>query len=108
MKRIIAKTTLAILLFVTLHLCLAPSARAQDEGVCSNAAVAGKWGFTTNGTVVGVGPRASLGQLTLDATGNVRNGTPTASLNGTSRTAEGSWSPLSCSHDAAMISKKTH
>jgi hypothetical protein len=82
MKRIIARTTLGILLFATLHLCLAPSVRAQDEGVCSDATVAGKWGFTTNGTVGGVGPRASLGILTLDAAGNVRNGKATASLNG--------------------------
>jgi len=82
MKRIIAKTTLAILLFATLHLCLAPSVRAQDEGVCSNATAAGKWGFTTNGTVVGIGPRDSLGIFTLDGAGNLVNGKATASLNG--------------------------
>ena len=94
MKRIIAKTTLAILLFATLHLCLAPSVRAQDEGVCSNATVAGKWGFTTNGTVVGVGPRDSLGIFTLDGAGNLVSGKATASLNGsvTEETFSGKYS----------------
>jgi hypothetical protein len=45
------------------------------------AGVTGKWGFTTNGTVVGIGPRASLGILTLDGAGNL-NGKATANLNG--------------------------
>jgi len=82
MKQIIAKATLVVVVFATLHLCLAPSVRAQDEGVCSNSTVAGKWGFTTNGTVVGVGPRDSLGIFTLDGAGHLVNGKATASLNG--------------------------
>jgi hypothetical protein len=57
--------------------------RAQDEGGCSIASVAGKWGFTTNGTVVGIGPRDSLGILTLDGAGKLVNGKATSSLNGT-------------------------
>lgn len=81
MKRLIIGTTLAIISCV-IFLSLAPAARAQDEGGCSTATVAGKWGFTTNGTVVGIGPRASLGILTLDGAGNLRNGKATASLNG--------------------------
>lgn len=82
MKRIITRTTLAIIFFDILCLSLAPAIRAQDEGVCSNATVAGKWGFTTNGTVVGIGPRDSLGVFTLDG-GKLVTGKATASLNGT-------------------------
>jgi hypothetical protein len=60
-----------------------PALRAQDEGSCSNASVAGKWGFTTNGTVVGVGPRDSLGIFSLDGAGELLQGRATSSLNGT-------------------------
>lgn len=93
MKRLIIGTTLAIISCV-IFLNLAPAARAQDEGGCSNATVAGKWGFTTNGTVVGIGPRASLGILTLDDAGNLRNSKATASLNGsvTDETFSGTYS----------------
>jgi hypothetical protein len=93
LKRLIIGTTLAIISCVN-FLSLAPAARAQDEGICSNATVAGKRGFTTNGTVVGIGPRASLGILTLDGDGNLRNGKATASLNGsvTDETFSGTYS----------------
>ena len=93
MKRLIIGTTVAII-SCAIFLSLAPAARAQDEGGCSNASVAGKWGFTTNGTVVGIGPRASLGILTLDGAGNLRNGKATASLNGsvTDETFSGTYS----------------
>ena len=82
MKRNISLTVLAMIFLTMLCVGLAPEARAQDERGCSNASVAGKWGFTTNGTVVGIGPRASLGIFTLDAAGNLLNGKATASLNG--------------------------
>lgn len=65
-----------------LFVLLIPAARAQDEGGCSNGSVAGKWAFTTNGTVVGIGPRDSLGIFTLDGAGKLVNGKATASLNG--------------------------
>ena len=93
MKRTIVRTRLAIILGAT-FLSLAPGARAQDEPGCSSASVAGKWGFTTNGTVVGIGPRASIGILTLDGVGNLRNGKATASLNGsvTDETFSGTYS----------------
>jgi hypothetical protein len=81
MKRNISLTTLAIFLTV-LYLGSAPAARAQEEPGCSKASVGGKWGFTTNGTVVGIGPRDSLGIFTLDGDGNLLNGKATASLNG--------------------------
>jgi hypothetical protein len=78
----IRKTTLAsftAIVFATLTLFAAPSAHAQQ---CSLAGVEGKWGFTTNGTVVGIGPRSSLGIFTLDGAGNLLKGKATASLNG--------------------------
>ena len=81
MKRTVVRTMLATILGVT-FLSLVPGVRAQDEGGCSNASVAGKWGFTTNGTVVGIGPRDSLGIFTLDGAGKLVNGKATASLNG--------------------------
>jgi hypothetical protein len=81
MKRFVIGTTLAIILCV-IFLSLAPTTRAQDESGCSNASVAGKWGFTTNGTVIGIGPRDSLGIFTLDGSGKLMSGKATASLNG--------------------------
>lgn len=81
MKRTIVRTTWAIILGAT-FLSLSPGARAQDEPGCSSASVAGKWGFTTNGTVVGIGPRDSLGIFTLDGAGNLLKGKATSSLNG--------------------------
>lgn len=82
MKGNITRTTLLILFVVTLCLSLAPAGQAQDNGACSSASVKGKWGFTTSGTVVGIGPRASLGIFSLDGAGNLVNGKATASLNG--------------------------
>jgi hypothetical protein len=76
-------TSPAVILLILLSVALAPAARAQDERGCSNASAAGKWGFTTNGTVVGIGPRDSLGIFTLDGAGKLINGKATASLNGT-------------------------
>jgi hypothetical protein len=81
MERNMARRTLVILSLATLYLSLAATAQAQSPA-CSLALTAGKWGFTTNGTVVGIGPRASMGILTLDAAGNALNGKATASLNG--------------------------
>jgi hypothetical protein len=95
MKSTMTRATLPILFLAALYLNITPAARAQDEsGGCSNATVAGKWGFTTNGTVVGIGPRASLGIFTLDGAGNLRNGKATSSLNGsvTDETFSGTYS----------------
>jgi hypothetical protein len=83
MKRVTLHTAMSITLFATLYLYAAPTLRAQDDAGCSNASVAGKWGFTTSGTVVGIGPRDSLGIFTLDSAGKLVNGKATASLNGT-------------------------
>ena len=48
---------------------------------CSNAGVAGKWAFTTNGTVPGIGPFAAVGSFKQDISGNSAGG-ETISLNG--------------------------
>jgi hypothetical protein len=79
MKRKNALTLFAGLLFATIALSTAPAAHA---GQCFLAGVAGKWGFTTSGTVVGIGQRASVGIFTLDGAGNVLGGKATSSLNG--------------------------
>ena len=94
MKSIITRALLSIIFVTVVCLNLASAARAQDEGGCSNATVAGKWGFTTNGTVVGIGPRSSLGIFTLDGSGNLVNGKATSSLNGsvTDETFSGTYS----------------
>ena len=94
MKRNMSQKTLAIIFLTMLYAGVAPAASAQDEGRCSSATVAGKWGFTTNGTVVGIGPRDSLGIFTLDGAGNLVNGKATASLNGsvTEETFSGTYS----------------
>jgi len=82
MKRDMPLTTFAMIFLTMLYVSMAPTARAQDEAGCSKASVAGKWGFTTNGSVIGIGPRSSLGIFTLDGAGNLVNGKATASLNG--------------------------
>jgi len=79
MQHKISRATVTIIGFAFLW---ANFALATEAKVCSLSRTAGKWGFTTNGTVVGVGPRVSLGIFTLDASGNLRNGKATASLNG--------------------------
>ena len=91
MKHKNALALLAGLLFAAVALSAAPTAQA---GQCSLAVVAGKWGFTTSGTVVGIGPRASVGILTLDAAGNLLGGKATANLNGsvTHETFSGTYS----------------
>jgi hypothetical protein len=79
MKRNISLTTLVVLLAATL---ISGAATAQAEGAaCSLARAAAAYGVSDSGTVVGIGPRAALARLTLDAAGNI-NGSVTASLNG--------------------------
>ncbi len=82
MKRTIAPTTLVIVFVAMLVLSMAATAQAESSA-CSLARAAGTYGFTDNGTVVGVGPRIAVGIFTLDAAGNVKNGKATSSLNGT-------------------------
>ncbi len=78
MKRNIVRRMLVSLSFAVVLAALLPTARGQS---CSLARAAGTYGFSDSGTVVGIGPRAAAGILTLDAAGNT-NGKVTASLNG--------------------------
>ena len=80
MKRNIAFTTVLIV-FAAFVLSVAAAAQVRGAA-CSLARAAGTYAFTTSGTVVGVGPRVSVGIITLDAAGNVTNGKATSSLNG--------------------------
>jgi len=80
MKRNVARTTFAILIAAILLMSAAAMAERQGAA-CSLARAAGAYGVSDSGTVVGIGPRAALARLTLDAAGNI-NGSVTASLNG--------------------------
>src|ERR1700726_2047079 len=77
--KVVSTTLLMMICLAAVYMGVAPAAQAET---CSTAKAAGKWGFTTNGTVVGIGPRDSLGIFTLDGAGNLVNGKATASLNG--------------------------
>ena len=84
MKRNFRSTMLVILFYAALAMSTVPTAQAQDEGRCSNATAAGKWGFTTAGTVFlasGPAPVVVVGSFKLDAAGNLE-GAQTRSLNG--------------------------
>jgi len=80
MRHRIAPAALAIVFAGSLIVCMASPAHAA--GSCSLARAAGNYGFTDNGTVIGVGPRTAVGVFTLDAAGNITNGVATSSLNG--------------------------
>jgi len=82
MKHRIAQTWLVGLFTIALVASIAVPVRADDDDHCSLKRAAGKWSFTDNGTVVGVGPRVAVGILTLDSGGKVSNGLATSSLNG--------------------------
>jgi len=69
MKRTIVRTVC----LATLFLCLPAIASAQGHRACSNASVAGTWGYTETGTVIGpTGPIsvAAVGSYTFDRAGN--------------------------------------
>ena len=57
-----------VMAFVSL-LVLGLVSRGQ-AGECSNASIKGIYGFSCEGTVVGVGPLAVIGVLTADGNGN--------------------------------------
>jgi hypothetical protein len=91
MKRIIAILTSLLVVAGLLNFArqrgeTSPSSlaivHADDSKGCSLGSVAGNWGITDTGTVVGVGPRAAVGVLTLDGAGHLINGFATSSLNG--------------------------
>lgn len=65
---------IALTVFLTaLSLTLAAVASAQGHRACSNASLAGTWGYTETGTVIGpTGPVsvAAVGSYTFDRAGN--------------------------------------
>jgi hypothetical protein len=79
MKHNIVPTTLLILL-ATFGLSVAAKAQTRDAR-CSLARAAGTYGVSDGGTIIGIGPRAAVGLVTLDAAGNIK-GKVTASVNG--------------------------
>jgi hypothetical protein len=80
MKIKMAAKTLGFAIATTFILALAPGAQAADSS-CSVERAAGRYAVSDSGTVLGIGPRAAVALLTLDAAGNIK-GTVTASLNG--------------------------
>ena len=77
MKLNLARTTLGLILFASL-VAVAPTAQARS---CSLRGVSGRYGYTTAGAIPTLGPVAAVGQVTLDASGNL-TGAQTASFNG--------------------------
>jgi hypothetical protein len=75
-----AHRTLVVLSIATLCMSMAGTALAANPA-CSLALTAGTYGVSDSGTVVGIGPRAAIAQVTLDTAGNI-NGKVTASLDG--------------------------
>jgi hypothetical protein len=51
------------------------------QAACTKSTVAGRWGFSTNGSIPAIGPVAATGVFTQDPSGNI-TGTQTRSLNG--------------------------
>lgn len=80
MKSKIRGKCLGSLIVTVLTFGLAAPALADDN--CSLARSAGKWSFTDQGTIIGIGPRTAVGVFAFDREGNLQNGVATASLNG--------------------------
>ena len=81
MKPSIRSKSLAPLLITLLALTAVSAAHASDGRKCSTASVAGKFGFTTTGSIPALGAVAATGIFTQDASGDI-TGTQTRSLNG--------------------------
>lgn len=80
MKLNLKRTTIGIVLFTAL-VGTAPTAHGRS---CSQARVAGEWGYSYTGTIIlPTGPvsAAAVGRFTLDAEGNL-SGTQTRSVGG--------------------------
>jgi len=79
-KNTLAGTGMASILVSAWMLSVAATAQAGDDS-CSAVRAAGTYAISDSGTVIGIGPRAAVALLTLDAAGNIK-GPFTASLNG--------------------------
>ncbi len=93
-RRIVVRTLLTV---VAATLAASISAIAQVGGApCSLARAAGTYGVSDSGTIAVLGPRAAVGLLTLDATGNI-TATVTVNISGsvTTPTLSGTYSVAS-------------
>jgi len=81
MKFKIPRTWIVSLFAVILTVSMVAPAHADDQR-CSLARSTGKWSFTDQGTVIGIGPRTAVGVFQLDGAGNLQNALATSSLNG--------------------------
>jgi hypothetical protein len=82
MKQAITSGVFAISFVSLLVLGLVSRVQARE---CSNASIKGTYGFSCEGTIVGVGPLAAIGVFTADGNGNGSE-VETLSLNGGSYT----------------------
>src|SRR5438477_8155092 len=80
MNRNIALSAFGAVVIATFLLSTAPAAQA-GSGKCSLPKLAGTYGFTTNGSINGIGLVAAVGWLKFDQLGNI-SGSQTRSLNG--------------------------
>lgn len=80
MKGRIARITLGTLFIAAVCMSVASAAQAQGRA-CSLTLAAGEYATSETGTVIGLGPWAAVGLLTVDAAGN-STGKKTGSLNG--------------------------
>jgi hypothetical protein len=78
MKQAITSVVLVISFVSLLVLGLVSRVQARE---CSNASIKGTYGFSCEGTIVGVGPIAVIGVFTADGNGNGSQ-VETLSLNG--------------------------
>jgi hypothetical protein len=67
----IKRRILGVALPLTLTICLGASiANAEDTSACTNATIAGRYGFLLTGTIVGFGPIGIAGLATFDGAGH--------------------------------------
>ena len=81
MKCNIAARTLLMVFVAAFLVSTAATAQAKHRDPCSVAGVAGDYGFTTTGTIVGIGPAAAVGRVTFEANGDI-TGSQTRSVAG--------------------------
>jgi hypothetical protein len=76
------KRALHSILFGVIFLAaLGGNVPAAHAGSCSLTRVAGRYGYTTSGSIPSLGPFAAVGAVSLEASGNF-SGTQTTSING--------------------------
>ena len=81
MKPSIRSKRLVSLLITLFALSAVSVAHASDARRCSTASIAGKFGFTTTGSIPAIGPVAATGVFTQDRSGKI-TGTQTRTLHG--------------------------